>query len=97
MKISDDLKIYAAYARLTEAHINLAKEIKFAERQYHFGVIYKMRKWIYNIFDIFESEMLNKGKDYYSLLVEVLRDKVSKEFRNIINKPENKSLEKTIK
>ncbi len=95
MEISEDLEIYAAFAGVTEAQIAVARDC--VNKNYPKTMYIKMQKWIYNVFDIFESQMLEKGKSYYVNLVGILRDEVEREFENIFSKLNGKSLEAAVK
>lgn len=83
--ISDDLKIYASYVRVAEAHLALPEEISSKDRANYELIKNKMQKWIYNILNIFETQMLREGKFHYVPLVEVLRKRVEDGFRRMSN------------
>ncbi len=83
--ISDDLKLYASYVKVAEAYLALAKEIGSKNRSYYDLIKDKMQKWIYNILNIFETQMVGKGKDYYADIVGVLRKRTEDKFREIDN------------
>jgi len=84
-RISDGLKIYASYVKVAEAHLALAEEISSKSRDYYNSIKDKMQKWIYNILDIFKSQMLRKGKAHYVPLINVLRENVTGRFERIDN------------
>lgn len=83
--ISDDLDIYTSYVRVAEAHLALAKEISLKDRNNYDLMKDKMQKWIYKILDIFENQMLRKGKNYYVDIVRVLKDDIVGRFKEIDN------------
>lgn len=97
MKISEDLEIYASFAGVAEAHIAVARDCVDKSYPYPKVMYQGMQKWIYNIFNIFESQMLKKGKSYYVDLVGILRNKVEEEFKDIFSRLNNKSLEVAVK
>lgn len=82
-RISDDLKIYTSYVRVAEAHLALAEESSSKNRSYYNSISDKMQKWMYNILNSFETQMLREGKFQYISLVEVLRKRVENKFREI--------------
>lgn len=83
MKISEDLEIYASYTRVAEAHLALAEEINSKNRNYYNLIKNKMQKWMYNILNIFETQMLRKGKFHYVPLINVLRKDTDGRFKRI--------------
>ncbi len=83
MKISDDLKIYASYSRVAEAHLALVEEIRCKNSVYYNSIRDKMQKWMYNILDTFETEILRKEKFHYLQLIRVLRERVKNGFKRI--------------
>lgn len=83
--MSYNLREYASYARVAEAHLALAEEINSKDRNsYNLGKD-KMQKWIYNILNIFESRMLKEGNSHYTPLINILRENIARRFERIDN------------